>query len=280
MITHSFISVIIPLYNKEKIVERSVKSVLNQSFQDFELIIVNDGSTDNSVEVVKSINNPRIILIEQENGGPSKARNIGVKRAKGEWILFLDADDELLPGSLEHLYDMAQSYPEFDVIDGAYIVRKGEDELLFPRKDSAIKNNYRSFFYREILPSTGHTLFRKIVLMQNPYNIALRRYEDVELIMRMLKEVKIITTSVPIFRVNTAFSHASHARPAIEDDFMGHLDFKGRGFWELMCLYKFYLGERDYYPTEVRKLYSGLHHRYDVLILYKILLFLRKIHVF
>ena len=95
------ISVIIPLYNKEKIVERSVNSVLSQSFKNFELIIVDDGSTDNSFEIVNNIKDDRIRLMRQENGGPSKARNTGAKRACGEWIVFLDADDELLPCALK-----------------------------------------------------------------------------------------------------------------------------------------------------------------------------------
>ena len=93
------ISVIIPLYNKEPIIERSLQSVLSQDYDDFEVVVVNDGSTDRSADIVRSINDPRIRLIEQENGGPSKARNTGTKNARGEWILFLDADDELLPGA-------------------------------------------------------------------------------------------------------------------------------------------------------------------------------------
>ena len=76
------ISVIIPLYNKEPIIERSLQSVLSQDYDDFEVVVVNDGSTDRSADIVRSINDPRIRLIEQENGGPSKARNTGTKKAK------------------------------------------------------------------------------------------------------------------------------------------------------------------------------------------------------
>ena len=72
------ISVVIPLYNKEAIIKKSIESVLTQDYDDFDVIVVNDGSTDNSVEIVKAIHDPRITLIEQENGGPSKARNTGV----------------------------------------------------------------------------------------------------------------------------------------------------------------------------------------------------------
>ena len=90
------ISVIIPLYNKEQIIEKCIQSVLTQDYNDFEVVVVNDGSTDRSAEIVKRIDDSRVRLIEQENGGPSKARNTGVKNAKGEWIVFLDADDEFL----------------------------------------------------------------------------------------------------------------------------------------------------------------------------------------
>ena len=273
------ISVIIPLYNKEAIIERSVQSVLSQSFKDFELIVVDDGSTDNSAKIVENIQDERIRLFYQENGGPSKARNTGINYAQGEWVLFLDADDELLPNALDKLYEVGSNFSHIDIIDGAYIVRKGNFEKFFPRKDATVKNNFRSFFYREILPSTGHTLFKRELLAQHLYNPNIRRYEDVELIMHLLHVSKIITSSIPVFRVNTDYSSASKARSSIKEDYLGHLNFKHKGFWELMCLYQFYLWERDYYPSEAQQLYPSLHWRFDLLIIYKILLLLRKFHV-
>lgn len=122
------ISVIIPLYNKEPIIERSLQSVLSQDYDDFEVVVVNDGSTDRSADIVRSINDPRIRLIEQENGGPSKARNTGVKNAKGEWILFLDADDEMLPGALEFFSKKIQNHTDVDMFLGEVIVNNGKKE--------------------------------------------------------------------------------------------------------------------------------------------------------
>ncbi|QQX75956.1 MULTISPECIES: glycosyltransferase family 2 protein [Aequorivita] len=86
-------SVIIPLYNKELSIYNTIQSILIQSYKDFEIVIVNDGSTDKSVEVVEKIKDDRIRLIHQENQGVSAARNTGIKHAKHEWICFLDADD-------------------------------------------------------------------------------------------------------------------------------------------------------------------------------------------
>jgi len=86
-------SIVIPLYNKEKEISQTLKSILSQTFTDFEVIIVNDGSTDNSLKVVESIKDDRIRIINKENGGVSSARNRGVLEAKGDYIAFLDADD-------------------------------------------------------------------------------------------------------------------------------------------------------------------------------------------
>lgn len=89
------ISVIVPLYNKEKHICSTITSILNQSYNDFELIIVDDGSSDKSVEIVSKIEDPRVILVRKKNGGPASARNLGVKKASGKWIYFLDADDRI-----------------------------------------------------------------------------------------------------------------------------------------------------------------------------------------
>lgn len=265
------ISVIIPLYNKEPIIRRTIQSVLSQSFTNFELIIVSDGSTDGSMDVVRSIHDDRIIIVEQENGGPSKARNTGVKHCHGDWILFLDADDELADGALEHLWNTTITHSKANIIDGSFVVRAKDGERPFIFKDRIIQNNYKDFFYKRTLPSTGHTLFKSELVKKYPYNINIRRYEDVELIMRILKEAKIVTISKMIFYVNASYSCASAARKSITEDFLGHLDFSNKSFWEYMCLYKFYLGERDYYPEAQKQLYPNLHRRYDLLLLYKVL---------
>jgi glycosyltransferase involved in cell wall biosynthesis len=96
-------SVVIPLYNKEKYIKRAIISVLDQTIQDFEIIVVNDGSTDNSTNIVKSITDKRIKLINQENQGVSVARNTGIENTKNEYIAFLDADDKWEPYFLEEI---------------------------------------------------------------------------------------------------------------------------------------------------------------------------------
>lgn len=109
------ISIIIPLYNKENYIARTLNSVLAQTFQHFEVVIVNDGSTDNSVSEVEKFTDTRIRLIYQQNAGVSAARNRGIEEAKYELIAFLDADDEWKPDYLQTQYGLYQKYPECSV---------------------------------------------------------------------------------------------------------------------------------------------------------------------
>lgn len=112
-------TIIIPLYNKGEFIVKTVYSVLQQSFSDFELIVVNDGSKDNGPALLKEIDDPRFILINKENGGVSSARNVGIRNAKGDWITFLDADDILYPFALETYEYVIQNYPGYDFIVAA-----------------------------------------------------------------------------------------------------------------------------------------------------------------
>lgn len=105
-------SVVIPLYNKEDVILRTISSVLTQTLQEFEVIIVNDGSTDKSVEIIKDFfTDDRLKIIEQKNQGVSAARNTGIRNAKNEYIAFLDADDEWLPTFLETVCSAIKKYP-------------------------------------------------------------------------------------------------------------------------------------------------------------------------
>ena len=117
------ISVVIPLYNKEKYIKDTIQSVLNQDFKDFEIIIVNDGSTDHSLEIVKQFKQPEIRIINQKNQGVAVARNNGVQHAAGEIIAFLDADDKWLTNHLSEIYALYQKFPEAGFFATAYLLK-------------------------------------------------------------------------------------------------------------------------------------------------------------
>lgn len=100
------ISIVVPAYNAESSIERCVRSVLDQDFKDFELIVVDDGSQDSTAAIVQRLaaNDSRIILIRQENGGEMAARAAGIRKAKGTWMYFLDSDDAIMPDTLSSMY--------------------------------------------------------------------------------------------------------------------------------------------------------------------------------
>lgn len=112
-------SIIIPVYNKAEYLDRTLKSVLSQSFDDYEVVLVNDGSTDDSLEVMSSMKNHRIKIINKKNGGVSSARNAGISNASGEWITFFDADDIMYADALQIYNKLIEDYPQYDVIVAA-----------------------------------------------------------------------------------------------------------------------------------------------------------------
>jgi glycosyltransferase involved in cell wall biosynthesis len=126
-------SVVIPLYNKAAYILRAVNSVLNQTFQDFEIIVVDDGSTDWGGQIVKNIPDPRIRYIYQNNSGVSAARNRGIEEANSELIAFLDADDEWKNNCLDFFKELVIRYPTCDLFAQSYQVRKSSGKTYCPK---------------------------------------------------------------------------------------------------------------------------------------------------
>ena len=123
-------SVIIPLYNKAPYIAKAIESVLGQTYRDFEVIVIDDGSTDQSLEVAKTFENKSIIIISQPNSGVSTARNNGVKLAKHPYICFLDADDWWHPTFLEEMKRLITDFPNAGIYgSGYYIVKNGKERI-------------------------------------------------------------------------------------------------------------------------------------------------------
>lgn len=136
-----YFSVIMPVYNRAELVKESIDSVLRQTFQDFELICINDGSTDNTLEVLSELEkiDPRIKVISHENKGRCQARNSGIAHAKGKWIAFLDSDDFYLDNHLETLQTLIKRFPSFSGI---------ATELVF---EDRIRDHNKCRYYRDFV---------------------------------------------------------------------------------------------------------------------------------
>lgn len=122
----SKISVIIPLYNKEMYIKRAIDSVLAQTFQDYEIVVIDDGSKDASADVVRNIYDTRIRLIQQTNAGECAARNRAILEARTDLLALLDADDEWKPIFLETVLRLREKYPQAGAYATAYEIRDPE----------------------------------------------------------------------------------------------------------------------------------------------------------
>ncbi len=142
------VSIIMPAYNAQQYIKESIESVINQTYTNWELIIINDGSTDSTADTIKSFEDKRIILIEQENRGVSAARNRGLEIAKGEYITFLDADDMFPKYAIEERVYYFEYHPSVDVVHGKISIR---DEKL----EYEIKS-YQPFAFKSVLKNTLH----------------------------------------------------------------------------------------------------------------------------
>lgn len=140
------VSVVIPLFNKEAYVAGALDSVLRQTFVGFEIVVVDDGSTDGSAQVVARCHDPRVRLVRQSNLGVSGARNRGVAESTGRWVAFLDADDEWMPSFLERTIAVTESFPNVVAVFTNYLNEiTGRPMLRRVPKRATVLKDYFSF---------------------------------------------------------------------------------------------------------------------------------------
>ncbi|GGF25635.1 glycosyltransferase family 2 protein [Flavobacterium limi] len=149
-----YFSIIIPLYNKESYIENTLKSVFSQTFTDYEIIIINDESTDESEAIVQTLNDERIQIYSQKNQGASAARNLGIKKSKGNFIAFLDADDYWFPNHLETLQKLIQDCPNAGLYASRYISKVSEKRFVknsFLNLSEKFSGIIPDFFYSSLV---------------------------------------------------------------------------------------------------------------------------------
>lgn len=214
-----YLSVVIPLFNKEKQIEQTVISVLSQAFSDFELIIINDGSTDASLEIVSQIKDDRIRIISQPNSGVSFARNRGISESQGEYIFFMDADDLLLPGAFSVLDDVEKT----NVIVAGFIQTNQEGMVtrqVINKIDGIVEYPFKAFCHRDILLRMGNFFIQrdfvdKIGGLRTDFSL----YEDLEWNIRILKHATVLSSTSIILNYNRGNCGLSHGFKPIEIDY-------------------------------------------------------------
>ena len=196
------ISVIMSVYNGEKYLKEAIESVLNQTFTDFEFIIVNDGSTDDSLKIIKSYADKRVRLIDNEtNIGLTRSLNKAIEQARGEFVARQDADDVSLPGRFEEQIRYFERYPETALLGtGIYIIDEGGK---VSGKKAAQENPGESLFKSNRF-NHGSTMFRSAVVRKlGGYNELLRYCQDYELWLRMAKSHEVRNLKQALYKLRS-----------------------------------------------------------------------------
>lgn len=232
------ITIIIPLYNKERSIYATVASVLAQTFSEFELLIVNDGSTDRSVEEISRFHDDRIKIINQANKGVSAARNKGILEAKGDWIVFLDADDLLLPYCVEELIKTQKRYDTPIVASNFFIMDKNNRLTTFLRHPmhGLSKNNFKNLFFERFYLRMGNSLFKRDILIKDLFDESLQRYEDFEFFYRLVRKYKVAVSSRELCIHTHEFSDLACLFTFPMRDYITHIELSDKCFWEKMNL--------------------------------------------
>lgn len=201
------VSVIIPSYNRAHFVGEAIQSILDQTFPDFEVIVVDDGSTDNTKDVVTSFKDPRVKYTFQENRGIAAARNTGIKATSGEYVAFLDSDDLWLPQHLELKVRLLDSRPEVALVcSDNYVVdyRTGTNLGTFWHRirvnpERASRQPLRELLSEECFISLQSTLVRRSVFAEVGYlDESLRLYDDWDICVRIAQRFSIETIDMPL----------------------------------------------------------------------------------
>ncbi|MDR3709103.1 MAG: glycosyltransferase [Capsulimonadaceae bacterium] len=180
------VSVIIPLYNKAAFIKRAIDSVLSQTLQDFEIIVVDDGSQDAGADIVASISDSRIKLIRQENAGVAAARNVGIDASSSELLAFLDADDKYCNTFLEKTVSVMVAYPDVSLVFTNYVNYYADKDLSINQTGlgipSGIIGDYFDFSVRRGgLVSSSSVLIRKTIFERSgKFPVGVRHSEDTD----------------------------------------------------------------------------------------------------
>ena len=210
-----YFSVIIPLFNKEKFIEATLGSVLEQSFTNFEIIIVNDGSTDKSEEIVLKFNDTRIKYFSKKNEGVSVARNYGIQQSKGVYIALLDADDLWFPNHLEVLNKLIYKFPEAGLYASRYISKVSKDKHITNNFLKIAKNFsgiVPDFFYSSLISrialTSAVTIPKSVLNKTGLFNPNISSGQDLDLWIKIALFFPVAITNLVTVEYNTIDSNS------------------------------------------------------------------------
>jgi len=201
-------SIIIPAYNYADVLPRAITSVLQQNGNDWELIVVNDGSTDNTSAVIDDFtqSSNKVSAIEQENRGPAATRNKGINASSGQYLIFLDADDEMADGALNNFRLAIKSQPDAGIIIGGHesIYPSGKSKLHIPKLNTQSKTgNFKAYLIdKKLAISNGPTAMRREIFSRYMYPEAFRSSEDIPMFAYALANYQATTINKSLAKIH------------------------------------------------------------------------------
>ena len=227
-------SIIMPAYNAEKFIKDAIKSVLSQRYFNFELIIVDDGSKDKTAEVIKSFKDKRIHYLYQNNAGVSAARNLGISEAKGEYICFLDSDDEWRENHLDVLIGLIEKYKECSLFVTGYDICLTDGKLIPKSKEILNKvkdEDFQSDDGYGVLLNYGYFLNTNTVCCKKEvfdkvglFRVGVKNSEDDDMWMRIFAHYSLAISKESTTIYNRSNSSATNKRKITKDIFLERVD--------------------------------------------------------
>jgi len=197
------VSVIIPTYNRAHLIGKAIESVLNQTYQDFEIIVVDDCSIDNTKDIARSFQDDRIIYVRHDrNRGGSGTRNTGIEKSRSDLIAFLDNDNMWFKNKLERQVEVLDSLPsDFGAIYCGAFLKKGDKETYFPPDEfRPVEGNILGdLLERSFIDTSGMLIKREVFQVSGYFLEDLPRYQDWELCIRIAKHFKIKYLKEPLY---------------------------------------------------------------------------------
>lgn len=192
-----------PVYNSAKYIKHSIKSILNQTHKDFEFLIIDDGSTDNTEEIVNSFKDSRIIYKKTEHKGTAAALNLGLSAASGSWIARIDSDDLCVPSRLEKQIEFIANNPDYDVISNWSVFFKEPCKILFFLREPVEHEEIFDYLNLHNPINSSGVIYRKSIIKKAKYNEKFKRLEDFELFFRIRDMVRFY--NIPEYLTYTRF---------------------------------------------------------------------------
>ena len=221
------VSVIIPVYNAETDINECLESVINQSLQNIEIICVDDGSTDSSVSHIEAICDERIILLKQKNSGSGIARNLGIRKAKGEFVIFMDPDD-YYPNEyvLEDLYVTAKEKNVY--ICGGNVIYRNKNNEYMTCRNRFEESKYVNFVdFQDCGFHTRYLINRNVILKNNIFYPNYRRYQDPPFLLQLMiceKRFYALNKDVYVYRVSNGNIKEKYSLLNVRDMMLGFIE--------------------------------------------------------